>query len=205
MKRLFFILFIGLSCFGADEGKKSISLFNGRDLTNWTITDFGTQGPVKVEKTKLVLYMGEGATGVTWDGDFEFPKMNYEVSLRAMRVDGNDFFCGMTFPVNEEHLSLIVGGWSGTVVGLSSLDGFDASENETGTSKSFQKKKWYDIKLRVQHNIVQVWINDREIIYCDTTDRELSIRPEVLLSRPFGFTSWYTTAALKNIRLTLLD
>jgi len=30
---------------------------------------------------------------------------------------------------------------------------------------------------------------------------ELSIRPEVELSKPFGIASWYTTAELKNIRL----
>ena len=81
-----------------------------------------------MENAKLVLNMGDGATGVTWDGDFDFPTMNYEVSLKAMRVNGNDFFCGMTFPVNDDHLTLVVGGWSGTVIGLSCLDGYDASD-----------------------------------------------------------------------------
>ncbi|MBN1559653.1 DUF1080 domain-containing protein [candidate division KSB1 bacterium] len=202
----FFIimLFASLCSYGADE-EKSVALFNGRDLTNWIVTDFGTQGMVKVENGMLILNMGEGATGVTWNGDFALPTMNYEISLQAMRVDGNDFFCGMTFPVNADFLTLIVGGWNGTVVGLSSLDGYDASENETGAYKSFQKKRWYAIKLRVQHNIVQVWIDGKEIIYCDTTGRELSIRSEVLLSRPFGIASWYTKAALKDIRLAILD
>lgn len=188
-----------------DHNTKEISLFNGQDLTNWHITDFGTQGQVRVENGKLVLGMGDGATGVTWDGDFEFPTMDYEVTLKAMRVSGNDFFCGMTFPVNENHLTLVVGGWSGTVVGLSCLDGYDASENETATSKSFQKNRWYDIRLRVADNIVQVWIDGREMIYSDTADRELSLRPEVLLSRPFGIASWFTTAALKDIELRVLE
>ena len=34
---------------------------------------------------------------------------------------------------------LIVGGWGGTVVGLSSIDGMDASENETTITESL---KW---------------------------------------------------------------
>jgi len=34
---------------------------------------------------------------------------------------------------------------------------------------------------------------------------ELSIRPEVELSRPFGITSWYTTAELRNIRLEKIE
>ena len=56
---------------------------------------------------------------------------DYEVTLEAMRVDGNDFFCGMTFPAGKDPCTLIVGGWGGTVVGLSSINGMDASENET--------------------------------------------------------------------------
>jgi hypothetical protein len=204
MKKLsVFFLLCTLLC-AEDKETQTIKLFNGRDLSNWEITNFGPQGDVRIENAKLVLGMGDGPTGVTWKGDFDFPTKNYEVTLKAMRVDGNDFFCGMTFPVNDDFLTLIVGGWSGTVVGLSSLDGYDASDNETTTSMSFQKKKWYDIKLRVLDNIVQVWIDNREVIHCNTTDRELSIRSEVLLSRPFGIASWYTTAALKDIRLTIL-
>jgi hypothetical protein len=206
-KILVFLCLVNLAnpIYAQEHDTQPISLFNGQDLTNWRITDFGTQGQVRVENGKLLLGMGDGATGVTWNGDFAFPTMDYEVSLKAMRVSGNDFFCGLTFPVNEDHLTLIVGGWSGMVIGLSSLDGYDASENETTTSKSFQKQRWYDIRLRVADNIIQVWIDDREMINCDTTDRELSLRPEVLLSRPFGIASWFTTAALKDIELRLLQ
>ena len=149
--------------------------------------------------------MGDGATGVSWDGDFEFPKMNYEVSLQAERIAGNDFFCGMTFPVNDSYLTLIVGGWGGFLVGLSSLEGLDASENETGSLHKFENKHWYAIRLSVADGIVQAWIDDQRVVDVDTKGRELSIRPEVLLSRPFGFVSWYTEAALRNITLTLLD
>lgn len=190
--------------FSDAETSQTISLFNGSDLTNWNIADFGTQGPVTVNNAQLILGMGEGCTGVTWDGEFEIPTMNYEVSLQAKRITGNDFFCGLTFPVNDDFLTLIVGGWAGTVVGLSCIDGLDASENETSTMKVFERDRWYDIRLRVQNNVIDVWINDIRVINIDITGRELSLRPEVLLSRPFGFTSWYTKAALKHIKLTRL-
>ena len=186
------------------NGKKTYDLFNGSDLSNWRITNFGTQGPVKAENGQLILGMGDGATGVTWEGEFDIPRMNYEVTLQAKRVTGNDFFCGLTFPVNDDYLTLVIGGWAGTVVGLSSIDGLDASENETSTMKVFERNRWYDIRLRVHNNIINVWINDIQLIDIDITGRELSLRPEVLLSRPFGFTSWYTKAALKNIKLTVL-
>jgi hypothetical protein len=40
--------------------------------------------------------------------------------------------------------TLICGGWGGTLVGLSSIDDLDASENPTATIKEFKEKTWYD-------------------------------------------------------------
>ena len=80
--------------------------------------------------------MGDPFTGINWTNDF--PKMNYEVALDAMRVMGSDFFCGLTVPVGDTFCSLIVGGWGGSLVGISSLDGMDASENETTKFISFE-------------------------------------------------------------------
>jgi len=102
-------------------------LFDGETLNGWKITQFGPQGPVEISKGKIILGMGDGCTGITWKK--YFPVMNYEVSLEAMKISGNDFFCGMTFPIHDDYCSLIVGGWGGAVVGLSTIDGVDASEN----------------------------------------------------------------------------
>ncbi len=74
------------------------SLFNGKTLDGWKITQYGTEGPVLVSDGKIILNYGDGCTGVTWERDF--PKVNYEVTLEARRTVGNDFFCGITFPVN---------------------------------------------------------------------------------------------------------
>jgi hypothetical protein len=189
---------------GADDVRKPVSLFNGIDLTHWQVTEFGTGGGVSVKDSALILNMGDGATGVTWAGDMVFPTQDYEVNLKASRLDGNDFFCGLTFPINDRHLTLIVGGWGGSLVGLSCLDGQDASENETMQIKSFVRNRWYAIRVRVQNNTVEVWIDDESIIRVDVSERELSLRPEVLLSRPFGIATWYTKAAIKDITLTRL-
>jgi len=147
--------------------------------------------------------MGDGCTGITWKE--EFPVTNYEITLDAMRVDGNDFFCGMTFPAGKNHCSFIAGGWGGTVVGLSSINGMDASENETTVTRQFEKERWYRIRLKVTEEKILVWIDDEMVINFTMGDNFLSIRPEVELSKPFGIASWRTTAALKNIRLTQLS
>ena len=106
------------------------SLFDGNTLKNWKSSQFGGEGKVAVEKGVIVLNQGSDMTGITWTGD-ALPKMNYEVSVLAQRIEGNDFFCGLTFEVGDDPCSLIIGGWGGGVVGISSLNGLDAANNET--------------------------------------------------------------------------
>jgi hypothetical protein len=175
------------------------SLFDGKTLDGWEITSFGTEGPVNISNGSIILGMGDGCTGVNLTGDF--PKIGYEVCLEAKKISGNDFFCGMTFPVGDSWCSLIIGGWGGPVVGLSSIDGKDASENETSILKKFEHDTWYKIRLRVSQKKIEAWTDDEKIIDFETEGRELSVRPEVMLSQPFGICSWNTTAALRNIRL----
>lgn len=177
-------------------------LFDGKTLNGWGVTDFAGRGEVKVENGSIIL--GEGVmTGITWTNHLP-ASMNYEIALDAMRVEGSDFFCGLTFPVGKDPCSLIVGGWGGGVVGLSSLDGEDAANNETTKVAEFEKGRWYAIKLSVQPSRIQGWIDGEKYVDVDTTDRKISIRIEVELSRPLGIASWNTKAALKNLRMRKL-
>jgi len=179
--------------------EKGESLFDGRTLNGWEITNFGTQGPVQVSDENIVMAMGDGLTGITWKSNF--PVMNYEVTLEAKKVSGNDFFCGITFPYDTTFCSFIVGGWGGPVVGLSTVDGMDASENDTKKLKRFDKNTWYKIRLKVSRDSIEAWIDEEKIVDFMVNGHQLYIRPEVQLSTPFGIASWNTTAALRNIRL----
>jgi hypothetical protein len=177
----------------------STLMFDGKTLGKWEITNFGPQGPVYVSDGRIILSMGDGCTGINWTGTF--PESNYEVTLDAMKLDGNDFFCGLTFPVGKDPCTLIVGGWGGTTVGLSSINGLDASENETTKLIKFDKDRWYNIRLAVTDKNIKAWIDSTNVVDFTIGDKRLSIRPEVELSKPFGITSWRTTAAIRNIRL----
>jgi hypothetical protein len=181
----------------------STLIFDGRTLDGWEITNFGPQGPVYVSGNEIILGMGDGCTGITWKKSF--PLMNYKVTLEAKKVAGNDFFCGLTFPVGDSPCSFIVGGWGGTTVGLSSINGADASENETTTLQKFEKETWYNICLIVKPDTIRALIDDKVVVNFAIGNNKLSIRPEVELSRPFGITSWNTTAALRNIRLERIE
>ena len=208
-----FLLVLIIECKGGRQEQKTVVtepgvvldstyLFDGKTLNGWEITNFGPQGPVEISGGSIILAMGDGCTGVTFKRPF--PEINYEVTLEAKRIAGNDFFCGMTFPVGKSPCTLIIGGWGGSVVGLSSINGYDASENETMKLMNFEKDRWYAIRLRVTENEINAWIDNENVVNFVIGNNKLSIRPEVNLSRPFGIASWNTTAALRNIRVVRL-
>lgn len=181
------------------------SLFDGRTLGGWRPTGFLLPGTVSVENGVIILGLGDGLTGITWAGEEPLPRNDYEIALEARRLSGIDFFCGLTFPVGDEYVTFIVGGWGGNVVGISSIDRFDASENETTTYMTFETERWYSIRVRVSDSRIQTWIDDEPAVDIDTTSRHLEVRPDVSLSRPLGIAAWNTTAALRNLRLRRLD
>jgi hypothetical protein len=179
------------------------SLFDGKTLAGWKKTEFGGEGDVEVADGRIVMRAGNPMTGITWTG--EYPRMDYELSLEAMRVDGSDFFCGLTFPVGDSPCTFIVGGWGGGVIGLSSINGMDASENETTRYQEFENGKWHKIRVRVTKDKIESWLDDKQMADVETKDRKISIRPEVELSRPLGVACFATTAALRDIRVRKLD
>ena len=172
-------------------------LFDGTSLAGWKQSDFLNPGVAYARDRKLTIPAGEVMSGITWAGDF--PKMDYEIRLEAMRAGGSDFFCGLTFPVNDSFASLILGGWGGTVCGISCLDGEDAANNETTTSTNFNNNTWYAVRLRVTENKLEAWLDNEQIVNADTKDREIGVRIEVEESRPLGLATFQTTAALRNI------
>jgi len=178
-------------------------LFDGKTLTNWQSTKFGGEGAVKVENGQVVLETGRTLTGITWTGP-ELPNTNYELVLQARRVEGRDFFAGITFPVADSFCSLILGGWGGTVVGLSSINSEDASQNTTSQSMEFEMGRWYNVRIRVTPAKIEVWLDDRQIIDQDLKGNRITIRMEMDPSTPLGIATWKTTGALRDIRLRRL-
>jgi hypothetical protein len=183
---------------GCSLQSQSHVLFDGKSLAGWKKTEFGGHVDPRVEDGKLILPAGEPMTGVTWTG--EPPTIDYEIELEAMRVDGGDFFCGLTFPVRDASASLILGGWGGGVCGVSSFDGQDASENETTTYHQFQSGKWYHIRLRVTEEKIEAWLDAVKIVDAETKGRRIDVRADIALAKPLGVSTWRTTGALRDIR-----
>ncbi len=190
----------------ANQTPAEMSLFDGKTLGHWKITDFGGQGKVYVKDGCIYMEQGNDMTGITWAGPLT--RMNYEITLEAMRVSGGDFFCGLTFPVNDKCCTLILGGWGGTLCGLSSIDYYDASDNETTRFFSFENGKWYHVRLRVIPNHIQAWLQEEgeePLVDIDITGRKIDTRAEVELSQPLGIATSQTAGAVRNINVRKLS
>ncbi|MEM9414150.1 MAG: DUF1080 domain-containing protein [Planctomycetota bacterium] len=193
-----------------DDVSEAVSLLDD-ELTRWRPLVFGADGEISVEDGVLHMDMGGPLTGVVYSGDV--PELlgesleNYEITLEAQRIQGNDFFVGLTFPVGTEgHVTLIMGGWGGGLVGLSSLDHADASMNPTTKLMQFEPDRWYSVRVAVTTDTIQVWLDGDEVIHVNRADHELySLRGEVMDTAPLGMCCFQTHAAYRDMRVKRLS
>jgi hypothetical protein len=178
------------------------NLFNGKDLTGWKKTDFGGHGEIEVENGEIKVLMGAELNGINWTNAAILPKTNFEIELDAMKLQGSDFFCALTFPFSNSFCSLVVGGWGGGIVGISSINGADASENDTTRNLYFEKNRWFHIRVRVTPQKIMAWIDQDNVVDIAVEGRKVSMRGgEIEMSIPLGIATWQTSAAYKNIKL----
>jgi hypothetical protein len=197
---------ITVSCIAFAEDKPVIDsegwqvLFDGKSMGKWKPSDFSGNGKIEVKDGAINVGIGKPMSGFSWKGEPP-ERMDYEIELEAMRTEGQDFFCGLTFPVGTNPCTFVVGGWGGTVVGLSSLDSFDASENETTKTMTFENKRWYRIRIRVTKSKIEAWIDKEKLVDVDISERRISVRWEVEPSIPLGVATWNTGSAVRKIRM----
>ena len=184
-------------------------LFDGRSLAGWVPSGFEGERGVRVERdfepgrAAIVIEAGTTLGGITSTLGARLPRLNYEVAFEAMRVAGGDFFGALTFPVENTACTLVLGGWGGTVVGISSVDGVDASGNETTREMEFADRRWYRIRVRVTPGRIEAWIDETHVVDLATAGRRLSLRPgDIQKARPLGISTYMTKAAVRAITLT---
>jgi len=179
-------------------------LFDGKTLQGWKQTPFTNAGQPKVENGAIILTPGDPMTGVTRTGDF--PKSNYELRFEGMRQKGNDFFASVTFPVEDSFATFVTGGWGGDIIGVSSIDGWDASDNETRSYFTFENGRWYKFRLQVTAGRIRVWIDEQPVVNVGIAGRAISLRPgEIDRSAPLGFAAYRTAGAVRNIEYRLIS
>ncbi len=175
-------------------------------LDDWTVVTkhmFRRHGMVRDENQTILLGRGEPATGIRRKDNVL--RDDYVITLDAKRIAGNDFLCGLTFPVADAYCTLIIGGWGGQLVGLSDLDGEPANENETATYVRFENGRWYSIRLQVTTDRVTAWIDEKELVNVERQGRTFAIWWEQEPLRPLGIATWNTSGAVRNFRQQSVD
>ena len=194
-----------------EQQPKAIALFD-QGMENWESIAFGGEGEVSFKDGELNLDMGF-MTGALYKGDaaklFGESLENYEITLDAKRVQGLDMFLGLTFPVGKDgHVSLVLGGWAGTVNGISSLDGLNGSENATTTYKEggYESDKWYPVRIRVTSKKIECWLEDKQIVDVDRADySKYDTHGMVVDSKPFGLFTYETWGAYRDLKVRKLN
>ena len=201
------------------DGTNLVELFDGKTLTGWIPLEMGGGGPVEVVEefvpsnspemepsNVIMLNRGDMMTGISWTNGPA--RMNYEIEWEAMRVDGNDFFAAMSFPVQDSYVTFIPAGWGGSVVGISSINGHDASENETSRYHPLETQKWHQFKVRVTEKKVEAWINGEKVVNLNTVGKTLGLRsgsPSEIKRYGIVCTAYCSTGAIKKIRMRKID
>lgn len=184
----------------------SSSLFDGKTLSGWKDSGFAGAGDTRVEPNfkgqgpVILIEAGQSLSGITFTNPV--PKTNFEINLEALKVQGNDFFIGLTFPVGESHATLVLGGWGGATTGISSIDGLDASENDTTKFLGYEKDKWFRIRMKVTPARLETWINEDKVVDQDIKERRISMRfGEIESSVPLGVATYQTTTVVRKIEI----
>jgi len=176
-------------------------LFDGETLTGWKTLRFGGENEPYVKDRVLVLPVSVNGimTGVCWVGD-SLPVNNYVIYYEARRIAGKDIFAGLTFPYGDTSASLIFGGWGGIVNGLSSIDGFDASGNETTQFFSLRNNHWYPVQLRVTTDSIRATVGTEQVVDIATAGKDIHLRRDL---SDTGLTLWtYCSAGeIRNLRI----
>ncbi|QDV43693.1 hypothetical protein Enr13x_35500 [Stieleria neptunia] len=189
---------------------------------HWKACQFGGEGDVIIKDDVIKLEHGDPLTGVVWTGPFEgdaaktganepasdsaqpLPRDNYEVRWECRRNSGYDFLCAFTVPVADQYISLVMGGWGGGITGISSIDGRDASDNETTMFMSYDDKKWYSARLRVETTKITVWVDGKELFSHPRADHEFDIRFEMDPCTPMGIANFECDSQIRNVQLRRL-
>jgi len=171
-------------------------------LNDWKQTAFPREGTAHIVKDAITLDPGAPMTGVT-ASDFK-PRLNYEIRFEASRLKGNDFFASLTFPFNDSHATWVNGGWGGDIIGISSIDNWDASENETRAYFNFDNDRFYRFRIEVKATSIRAWIDDKLVVNLNINNRTISLRRGMDITTPLSLFSYNTASSIRKIEYRLL-
>lgn len=191
----------------SDKSTKSTDLkplFDGKSLEGWKPNERTGEGKVEVVDGAMILDAGSPMAGITCVSS-NVPSVDYELSFESKRIEGNDFFSAATFPINKSHLTLVNGGWGGSVTGLSMINGESAAENRTNTFVKYENGRWYYFKVQVTAKAIRCLVDEKPIFTIDHRGEKMTTRLETRVNQPLGFATYRTRGAIRAIKTRKLE
>ena len=194
---LFLAAMIGLSAFAQTKPGEWQSLFDGKSLEGHA-AQFKGHGPVRVESGNIVLGAGNQMTGLTWNG--AFPKTNYEIRFEAARLQGNDFFASLTFPVGESFCTWVTGGWGGDVVRYFQHRRLGCCRQRNPDLFHLRDRTLVPLETAGIRRPGLAWIDDKQVIKVAIAGRKIGLRFGDMraCSAPLGFASYLTAGGIRS-------
>ena len=177
-----------------------IPLFDGRTLAGWKSIPGSMVGTVAINDGSLILGTGRPMTGVTTTRT-DLPTANYQLSFEAKRTEGNDFFAAATFPVGPSFVTLVNGGWGGSVTGLSLINGESAAENQTNRFVQYRNDVWYRFEVQVTAEIIRCRVDGSEVVLFAHEGAQLKTRLETRVNEPLGFSCYRSSGAIRQVEI----
>jgi len=180
------------------------SLLESAHAASWAQAGIPDEGAVRVQDGELALQTGQPMTGArftAWESA-GLPGAYYAIEYEAMRVEGRDIFGMVTFPVSSHnaHATFVLGGWGGTVTGISSIDYSDAGENTTRGEQRFENNRWYRVRVEVRPDDLRAWVDGLIVVNASIKGRKVGLRPGYIdHCLPFGFATWGTSARMRSL------
>ncbi|MGK0185546.1 MAG: hypothetical protein ACI9R3_001324 [Verrucomicrobiales bacterium] len=194
----------------AKADQASVDLF-AEGVKHWKILeDFPSNGGIAPAKEDgvFLMKMGDPLSGIRYSGPLDLPVTNYEFTIDARRVKGSDFFCAITFPVNDVKTccTFVAGGWGGALAGISSLEGMDAANNDTSTFHKFEMNQWFTFRVQVTPEFLKVWMDGESIVDVELADRRVGMRwGDIEYCVPFGMATYVTAGEYRNFKICRID
>ena len=191
-----------VQCGRKAEPKREWHLLDAPHAASWKAAGMENEGKAFLKDGELTTSIGEPMTGITftaWEG-LGVPRDRYIIEYEAMRAEGGDFFGSITFPVRDSGLTFIMGGWGGSLTGVSSIDDMDASENMTRGNFAFENNRWYRVCIELREEDLTITIDGRPFVGVSLKGRQTGLRyGEISKCLPLGFASYLTTARIRHV------
>lgn len=205
---LLFILLLS-SCRPSPVSPVQWDLLDDKKAALWVPSCIPDEGSISVTHGELTMSAGQPMTGCKFPSwtELGLPGTSYSISYEAMREEGDDIFAMCTFPVSshEAHATFVLGGWGGTVTGISSIDFSDANENSTRGEMRYENGLWYRVRIEVRPEDIRAWINDRPMVNVSIKGRKVGLRPGFIdHCLPFGFATWNTVGKVRKVTVSVI-